>query len=99
MVEKQYRNRLKMQFEKLLAVLPMRSSNDDDDVDAIAPDHSFSRGEVLDAARRRILSLEKENQQLAVAHDQLMKDIQRQNESCAASGQNDEFQQALELIN
>ncbi|KAH8656744.1 hypothetical protein BGZ61DRAFT_297797, partial [Ilyonectria robusta] len=71
MVEKQYRNRLKMQFEKLLSVLPMRSSIDDyDDVDAIV-----SKGEVLDAALRRILWLEEENQQLAVARDQLMKDM------------------------
>ncbi|WAO97221.1 BHLH domain-containing protein [Fusarium falciforme] len=76
-VEKQYRTRLKLHFENLLAVLQASRAKDagpDEDGSAI-PDHCFSRGEVLDAARQRILALEKENKQLAMGNDQLLKNM------------------------
>ncbi|KAL5610931.1 hypothetical protein FOBRF1_007048 [Fusarium oxysporum] len=76
-VEKQYRTRLKLHFENLLAVIQASRAKDagpDEDGSAI-PDHCFSRGEVLDAARQRILTLEKENKQLAMRNDELLKDM------------------------
>ncbi|KAH7146635.1 hypothetical protein B0J13DRAFT_413775, partial [Dactylonectria estremocensis] len=66
-VEKQYRTRLKLHFENLLGMIQASRAKDagpDEDGEA-NPDHCFSRGGVLDAARQRILTLEKENKQLA----------------------------------
>ncbi|EXL66426.1 hypothetical protein FOPG_17393 [Fusarium oxysporum f. sp. conglutinans race 2 54008] len=66
-VEKQYRTRLKLRFENLLAVLQASRTNDDDLRGASTTDvgYTFSRGEVLDAATHRILALEKENDELS----------------------------------
>ncbi|KAG7404315.1 Allergen Fus c 3 [Fusarium oxysporum f. sp. rapae] len=66
-VDKQYRTRLKLRFESLLmAIQGSRPKNDnvggDDSMDA---DHCYSRGEVLDAARQRILAMEEENKRLS----------------------------------
>lgn len=76
MVEKQYRNRLNAQFEELLATLPMASpgetSPEDEEGDGAVRDRRlkmgdkrrFSKGEVLDMARQRILYLEEENRKI-----------------------------------
>jgi len=66
-VEKQYRTRLKLRFERLLAVLEACKVRDEavGDGDSEAPDFGYSRGEVLDAARQRILTLEEENRHLS----------------------------------
>ena len=66
-VEKQYRTRLKYHFERLLSVLQeSMPKNEYRGKDGSVKDpHCFSRGEVLDAARRRILVLEEENKRLA----------------------------------
>ncbi|EXL65436.1 hypothetical protein FOPG_18340 [Fusarium oxysporum f. sp. conglutinans race 2 54008] len=74
-VEKQYRTRLKLRFESLLmAIQASRPKNDnvggDDSVDA---DYCYSRGEVLDAARQRILTLEEENKRLSTRIQELNK--------------------------
>ncbi|EXK25552.1 hypothetical protein FOMG_17794 [Fusarium oxysporum f. sp. melonis 26406] len=74
-VEKQYRTRLKLRFESLImAIQGSRPKNDnvggDDSVDA---DHCYSRGEVLDAARQRILTLEEENKRLSTRIQELNK--------------------------
>ncbi|KAF4334802.1 hypothetical protein FBEOM_11359 [Fusarium beomiforme] len=61
-----YRTRLKIRFEKPFMVLqaskPKNEGKGEDD--SIDPDYSYSRGEVLDAARRRILTLEEEIKRL-----------------------------------
>ena len=66
-VEKQYRNRLNMQFERLLAVLPADQQAEARDRHHIkggsssdADDKRMSKAEVLDMARRRIRALEEE---------------------------------------
>ncbi|KAF5237109.1 hypothetical protein FAUST_6249 [Fusarium austroamericanum] len=66
-VEKQYRTRLKQRFERLLAVLQASKTKDESggEGDAEAPDYGYSRGEVLDFARQRILTLEEENRYLS----------------------------------
>ncbi|CZR49019.1 uncharacterized protein FPRO_12456 [Fusarium proliferatum ET1] len=66
-VEKQYRTRLKQKFERLLAVLQASKTKEDSrgKGDLEAPDCGYSRGEVLDFARQRILTLEEENKQLS----------------------------------
>ncbi|RYC79511.1 hypothetical protein BFJ63_vAg17603 [Fusarium oxysporum f. sp. narcissi] len=74
-VEKQYRTRLKIRFEKLLMVLQAsklknEGKGEDDSVD---PDYSYSRGEVLDAARQRILALEEVNKCLTSQIKELKK--------------------------
>ncbi|KAJ0130367.1 Alkaline ceramidase YPC1 [Fusarium oxysporum f. sp. albedinis] len=73
-VEKKYRTRLKIRFEKLLMVLhaskPKNEGKDEDDL--VDPDYSYSRGEVLDAARQRILTLE-ENKRLTSQIKELKK--------------------------
>lgn len=65
-VEKKYRSRLKFRFEGLLSALqasmPKNESKGEDG--PVEDDHCFSRGEVLDAARDRILTLEEENKRL-----------------------------------
>ncbi|EKJ70081.1 hypothetical protein FPSE_09741 [Fusarium pseudograminearum CS3096] len=66
-VEKQYRTRLKQKFERLLAVLQASKTKDESggEGDAEAPDCGYSRGEVLNFARQRILTLEEENRHLS----------------------------------
>ncbi|KAG7414774.1 hypothetical protein DER46DRAFT_685222 [Fusarium sp. MPI-SDFR-AT-0072] len=66
-VEKKYRTRLKLRFERLLAVLEASKLRDKPvgEDDSEAPGFGYSRGEVLDAARQRILTLEDENRYLA----------------------------------
>ncbi|KAF4416009.1 hypothetical protein FACUT_12931 [Fusarium acutatum] len=72
-VEKQYRTRLKLRFENLLAVLKASRTNNDDLRGASATEVGYvlSRGEVLDAATHRILALEKENVRLSSRVKQL----------------------------
>ncbi|KAF5672745.1 hypothetical protein FDENT_10547 [Fusarium denticulatum] len=61
LAEKQYRTRLKAQFESLLAVLPASRTNTLADRDSsVSSGHVLSRGQVLDLARERILELEEE---------------------------------------
>ncbi|KAL5611012.1 hypothetical protein FOBRF1_007129 [Fusarium oxysporum] len=61
LVEKQYRTRLKSQFERLLAVLPAAHAQSLAYRDSTAhSDQVLSRGQVLDLARHRILELEDE---------------------------------------
>ncbi|RBR16136.1 hypothetical protein FVER53590_13465 [Fusarium verticillioides] len=66
-VEKQYRTRLKHKFERLLAVLQVSKTKDvsGGEGNSEAPDCGYSRGEVLDFARQRILALEEENRHLS----------------------------------
>lgn len=61
LAEKQYRTRLKAQFESLLAVLPASRTNTLADRDSSpSSGQVLSRGQVLDLARERILELEEE---------------------------------------
>ncbi|KAF5557016.1 hypothetical protein FNAPI_5594 [Fusarium napiforme] len=61
LAEKQYRTRLKAQFESLLAVLPASRTNTLADRDSSpSSGQVLSRGQVLDLARERILDLEQE---------------------------------------
>ncbi|KAF4333300.1 Allergen Fus c 3 [Fusarium beomiforme] len=66
-VEKQYRTRLKLRFERLLAVLEASRAQDKyrGEGGPEAPEIGYSRGEVLDAARQRILTLEAENRDMS----------------------------------
>lgn len=76
LVEKQYRIRLKAQFEALLAVLPVSQSLENGDgTGRGSPGQCFSRGQVLDAARGRILLLEKELEEMASLRDELLRDL------------------------
>jgi len=72
-VEKRYRTRLNLQFERLLAVLPSTDlATDDSRLDGQPTqnntseklDKHVSKAEVLQMARQRIRTLERENQQL-----------------------------------
>ncbi|KAJ3455335.1 hypothetical protein MRS44_013935 [Fusarium solani] len=76
-VEKRYRTRLKLHFESLLAAIqaPRATGVGPDYQGSAIPGHCVSRGEVLDGARQRILALERENKQLAMGNDQLLKDM------------------------
>ncbi|EXK23797.1 hypothetical protein FOMG_19444 [Fusarium oxysporum f. sp. melonis 26406] len=61
LIEKQYRTRLKSQFERLLAVLPASNTRRLADKDSMANSSQvLSRGQVLDLASERILELENE---------------------------------------
>ncbi|PNP76720.1 hypothetical protein FNYG_10139 [Fusarium nygamai] len=61
LAEKQYRIRLKAQFESLLAVLPASRTNTLADRDSSpSSGQVLSRGQVLDLARERIIELEEE---------------------------------------
>lgn len=78
LVEKQYRTRLKVQFENLLAVLPTAQDSDSVDKDATGnPGRYLSRGQVLDAARERILKLENEVELSTLRRNRLLKDMAR----------------------
>ncbi|OAA65606.1 helix-loop-helix DNA-binding domain containing protein [Niveomyces insectorum RCEF 264] len=76
-VEKQYRNRLNAQFERLLAILPANESNASEgstrhgDFD----DRRMSKAEVLELARRRIHSLEQERKQLRAERQNLLENV------------------------
>jgi hypothetical protein len=74
-VEKQYRNRLNAHFEALLNTLPeyMRGGEDDEyDVD-----RKISKAEVLEMARRHILSLERDCSALQEERDELRASVER----------------------
>ncbi|KAH6953680.1 hypothetical protein BKA56DRAFT_604549 [Ilyonectria sp. MPI-CAGE-AT-0026] len=80
-VEKQYRNRLNLQFENLLNALPAVQS-ENDHIDGLGNGHDnnsrcFSKGEVLGRAKRRIKSLERDYEVLAMERDRLLADITR----------------------
>ncbi|PNP49301.1 hypothetical protein FNYG_16016 [Fusarium nygamai] len=72
-IDKQYPTRLKLRFENLLVVLQASRTNDDglSGVSVTDVGYVFSRAEVLDAARHRILALEKENDKLSSRVKQL----------------------------
>ncbi|CAK7272780.1 hypothetical protein SEPCBS119000_005303 [Sporothrix epigloea] len=79
-VEKQYRNRLNSQFERLLSILP---ANRGDGHDAGRPvdfdDRRMSKAEVLKLARRRINSLNDEIQKLNTESENLRTSVQTLN--------------------
>ena len=82
LVEKQYRNRLNAQFERLLAVLPARYETHEEEQgrgDDVS-DKTISKAEVLGLATWRIKTLEQQNRELLARQDQLMWDLE------AASG-------------
>ncbi|EXK78364.1 hypothetical protein FOQG_16964 [Fusarium oxysporum f. sp. raphani 54005] len=72
-VEKQYRTRLKLRFEKLLTVLQASRREDErpGEAKSLGTNDCFSRRDVLDTARQRILSLEEENKRLSYKIDEL----------------------------
>ncbi|KAF3012243.1 hypothetical protein E8E14_010918 [Neopestalotiopsis sp. 37M] len=75
-VEKQYRNRLNAHFEALLNTLPqyMRGGEDEEDDDG---DRKISKAEVLEMARRHILSLERELNSVEEERDELKESVER----------------------
>lgn len=82
-VEKQYRNRLNAQFERLLAVLPSENQRNpgDDSRDAeeshdTASDRRMSKAEVLEVATRRIKALEVERRRLYRERRELLQNIE-----------------------
>ncbi|RSM03796.1 hypothetical protein CEP52_007155 [Fusarium oligoseptatum] len=76
LVEKQYRTRLKAQFEALLAVLPIAQTLDhSDEATRGNPGQYLSRGQVLEAARERILKLERDLEEVASMRDELVRDL------------------------
>ncbi|KAK0649765.1 hypothetical protein B0T16DRAFT_410673 [Cercophora newfieldiana] len=79
-VEKQYRNRLNAQFERLLAVLPARYETDEEEQGqgrrGDVPDKTISKAEVLGMATQRIKVLEQQNRELLARQDQLMWDLE-----------------------
>ena len=88
LVEKQYRNRLNHQFESLLAILPAnRNSHDGSGSRGDRPssskassvpgagdadDRRLSKAEVLEMARQRIKTLEKERRTLQLEREELL---------------------------
>lgn len=71
LVEKQYRNRLNAQFERLLAVLPIDqyrhcsgSVTENGRITSILDDKRMSKAEVLDLAVRRIRTLEADKERM-----------------------------------
>jgi len=76
-VEKKYRDRLNDQFEQLLAVLAVVSP--DQDGEGLSEDglRSPSKSAVLGLARRRLLTLEKENRMLTAEVERLGAVLQR----------------------
>ncbi|KAK3323854.1 hypothetical protein B0T19DRAFT_215086 [Cercophora scortea] len=87
-VEKQYRNRLNVQFERLLAALPTAADQRADadalyDMDGRAPESCavvdekrLSKAEVLDMATRRIKALEKERRHLQQERAELLQNVE-----------------------
>ncbi|KAK4235750.1 hypothetical protein C8A03DRAFT_46159 [Achaetomium macrosporum] len=81
LVEKQYRNRLNAQFERLLAVLPVdecrtRAGGMDRVESSGADEKRMSKAEVLDLATRRIRTLEVERNQLLRERRELLRNIE-----------------------
>ncbi|KIL88517.1 hypothetical protein FAVG1_08599 [Fusarium avenaceum] len=76
-VEKQYRTRLKLSFEGLLMVLQASRPEDkgSEEEESLGTNFCISRGEVLDAARQRILTLEEENKRLLFRHEGISLDL------------------------
>ncbi|EFX02316.1 helix-loop-helix DNA-binding domain containing protein [Grosmannia clavigera kw1407] len=75
-VEKQYRNRLNIQFERLLAILPANQTDSDGaSRHGEFDDRRMSKAEVLDMARRRIHSLEQERKQLHAEREALLENV------------------------
>lgn len=75
-VEKQYRNRLNSQFERLLSILPANQMEGAEMGRAMEFDERrMSKAEVLDLARRRIHALENEIQQLYADRDNLRSNV------------------------
>lgn len=83
LVEKQYRNRLNMQFESLLAVLPADKNGTDDrhrmkgsaGGAGEGDDRRLSKAEVLDMARQRIMTLELEHKTLRKEKKELLDNV------------------------
>jgi Helix-loop-helix DNA-binding domain len=69
--EKHHRNRLNVHFERLLSALPDPKSEDGHDGD----DQPLNKIEVLELARRRIESLERERDTLKQQRSKLLADI------------------------
>lgn len=68
-VEKQYRARLKTRFGRLLAALQasMPAQNADGSaIGSLDANYAYSRGEVLDLATDRILTMQEENRRLVL---------------------------------
>ncbi|KAI7769394.1 hypothetical protein LZL87_012835 [Fusarium oxysporum] len=76
-VEKQYRIRLKLRFERLLTVLPASRREDENpgELKPLEMNYCLSRGDVLDAARQHILALEEENKRLSYKIEVLSQDM------------------------
>ncbi|KAK4189431.1 hypothetical protein QBC35DRAFT_141145 [Podospora australis] len=78
-VEKQYRNRLNNQFERLLAVLPLdqcKGGHVVHDGNGYSSDEKrMSKAEVLDLATRRIKALEVDRERLQKEREELMRNI------------------------
>ncbi|KAG7404102.1 Allergen Fus c 3 [Fusarium oxysporum f. sp. rapae] len=76
-IEKQYRTRLKLRFERLLTVLQASRREDESlgEVKPIEMNYCFSRGDVLDAAGQRIFALEEENKRLLCKIEELSQDL------------------------
>ena len=87
LVEKQYRNRLNAQFERLLAVLPARYETLEDEQGRgdDVPDKTISKAEVLGMATGRIRTLEQQNRELLARQDQLMWDLEAASGAAAAT--------------
>ncbi|KAK1836571.1 hypothetical protein QBC39DRAFT_326585 [Podospora conica] len=82
-VEKQYRNRLNAQFERLLAVLPSEEhgtpgdgTQDAEEGLETASDRRMSKAEVLEVATRRIKALEVERRRLYRERRELLQNIE-----------------------
>lgn len=83
-VEKQYRNRLNHQFERLLAILPTpidESGGIEGEDAARNSDRRLSKVEVLDMARQHIQMLEREASELEQQRQELVSSIGRMTES------------------
>lgn len=74
-VEKQYRNRLNAHFEALLNTLPdyMRGGEDEED----DGDRKISKAEVLEMARRYIISIERDYAAIEEERDELKDSVER----------------------
>lgn len=84
LVEKQYRNRLNAQFERLLSVLPTDQQrrpgrSGDEDGSGGSDDKRMSKAEVLDCATRRIKELESERHYLQQERKELLKSMELMN--------------------
>lgn len=86
LVEKQYRNRLNIQFENLLNSLPDLSRDNEGEVGEdgdVEGERRVSKAEVLDMARRHIKQLEKDKLGLETERDQLLQMMETLRETYA----------------